>query len=131
MAALRRNRWPGNVRELMSAVRRAVVIGDGPLIDAAALIGLDDQSMAAPNGPQAKAPVSGTKPMAAPKPGSPQERATLIATLDQMGENITSTADALSVSRVTLYRMLRRHDIVLKRGLAQPPIARRPQRANG
>jgi transcriptional regulator with PAS, ATPase and Fis domain len=131
MAALRRNRWPGNVRELMSVVRRAVVIGDGPLIDAAALIGLDDQSMAAPNGPQAKAPVSGTKPMAAPKPGSPQERATLIATLDQMGENITSTADALSVSRVTLYRMLRRHDIVLKRGLAQPPIARRPQRANG
>jgi transcriptional regulator with PAS, ATPase and Fis domain len=131
MAALRRNRWPGNVRELMSAVRRAVVIGDGPLIDAAALIGLDDQSMAAPIGQQAKAPVSGPKPTAAPKPGSPEERATLLATLDQMGENITSTADALSVSRVTLYRMLRRHDIVLKRGLAQPPIARRPQRANG
>jgi len=125
MAALRRNRWPGNVRELMSVVRRAVVIGDGPLIDAAALIGLDDQPMGAPNGYQAKAPVVAAQPTAAPKPGSPEERATLLATLDQTGENITSTADALSVSRVTLYRMLRRHDIVLKRGLAQPPIARR------
>ena len=40
MAALRRYRWPGNVRELMSVVRRAVVVGDGPLIEAAMLIGL-------------------------------------------------------------------------------------------
>jgi hypothetical protein len=47
-----------------------------------------------------------------------------------MGENITSTADALNVSRVTLYRMLRRHGIVLKRGLAPPPIARRAQSAS-
>jgi transcriptional regulator with PAS, ATPase and Fis domain len=123
MAALRRNRWPGNVRELMSVIRRAVVIGDGPLIDTAALVGLDDRSAAAP---------ASTDPTAAvPKPGSPEERATLLATLDRMGENITSTADALSVSRVTLYRMLRRHGIVLKRGLAQPPIVRRPQHAHG
>ncbi|MDR3534251.1 MAG: sigma 54-interacting transcriptional regulator [Rhodopila sp.] len=118
MAALRRYRWPGNVRELMSVVRRAVVVGDGPLIDAAALIGLDDRPATAP------VPV-------APKPGSPEERATLLATLELMGENITSTADALSVSRVTLYRMLRRHGIVLKRGLAEAPVARRPLHAHG
>jgi transcriptional regulator with PAS, ATPase and Fis domain len=118
MAALRRHRWPGNVRELMSVVRRAVVIGDGKLIDAASLIGLDEPPVVPAQG-------------AAPKPGSPEERARLLATLDRTGENVTSTADALRVSRVTLYRMLRRHGIELKRGLAGAPIGRRPRHAHG
>ncbi len=118
MTALHRHRWPGNVRELMSVVRRAVVVGDGKLIDTVALIGLDD--------PQAPPRLA-----SAPKPGSPEERTTLLAMLERMDENITSTADALRVSRVTLYRMLRRHGIVLKRGLAEAPIARRPQHVHG
>jgi transcriptional regulator with PAS, ATPase and Fis domain len=120
MVALRRYRWPGNVRELMSVVRRAVVVGDGPVIEAATLIGLDDRAEATP--------VTAT---VAAKPGSPEERATLLATLERTGENITLTADALGVSRVTLYRMLRRHGIVLKRGMAEAPIVRRPQHAHG
>jgi transcriptional regulator with PAS, ATPase and Fis domain len=118
MAALRRYRWPGNVRELMSVVRRAVVVGDGPLIDAATL------------GPLDEGQATLVQPMTA-KPGSPEERDTLLATLERTGENVTSTADALNVSRVTLYRMLRRHGIVLKRGLAGAPVARRPQHAHG
>ena len=115
MSALRRYRWPGNVRELMSVVRRAVVVGDGPLIEAATLIGLEEQ------------PASLPSPLPAAKPRSPEERAALLATLERMGENVTSTADALGVSRVTLYRMLRRHGIVLKRGLAESPVVRRAQ----
>ncbi len=118
MTALHRHRWPGNVRELMSVVRRAVVVGDGKLIDTVSLIGLDD--------PQAPPRLASP-----PKPGSLEERTTLLAMLERMDENITSTADALKVSRVTLYRMLRRHGIVLKRGLAEAPIARRPQHAHG
>jgi DNA-binding NtrC family response regulator len=116
--ALCRHRWPGNVRELMSVVRRAVVVGDGPLVDAAALSGLDHQP--AP----VQAPV-------AFKPGSPEERTTLLATLERTNENVTLTADALNVSRVTLYRMLRRQGIELKRGLAGPPVMQRPRRACG
>ena len=118
IAALRRHRWPGNVRELMSVVRRAVVIGDGPIIDGSVLTGLNEplptQSAAAPL-----------------RPGSAEERAALLGALERTGENITSTADALNVSRVTLYRMLRRHGIVLKRGLAEAPIVRRPHHALG
>ncbi len=112
MAALQRYRWPGNVRELMSVVRRAVVVGDGALIGTASLIGLED-APAAPPGPAVP-----------PRPGSAEERAALIGALEQTDENITSTADALNVSRVTLYRMLRRNGIVLKRGLASAPIVR-------
>ncbi len=118
LAALHRYRWPGNVRELMSVVRRAVVVGDGPLIEVGTLAGLDDR----PPAPSA---------MAAPRPGSPEERDVLLRTLERTGENVTSTADALSVSRVTLYRMLRRHGITLKRGLAQAPVVRRAQHAHG
>ena len=118
MAALLRYRWPGNVRELMSVVRRAVVVGDGALIETTALTGLDDR------------PAAAALPSVA-KPGSPEERATLLATLARTGENITSTADALSVSRVTLYRMLRRHGVELKRGLAGAPIVRRASPALG
>ena len=114
MALLHRHRWPGNVRELMSVVRRAVVVSDGPLIDVPALIGIEDCQAAAP----------------AIKPGSAEERDRLLATLERLGENVTSTADALNVSRVTLYRMLRRHRIVLKRGLALAPVVRRPQHAH-
>ena len=123
LAALRRHRWPGNVRELMSVVRRAVVVGDGPWIEAETLIGLDDMANLRPT-PNLR-PTT-----AAAKPGSAEERVTLLATLERTNENVTSTANALSVSRVTLYRMLRRHGIVLKRGLGDAPIARRQRHAH-
>jgi transcriptional regulator with PAS, ATPase and Fis domain len=118
MAALRRYRWPGNVRELISVIRRGVVVGDGKLLDTDNLIGLQDDADSRPP-PAAQAR----------KPGSPEERAALMDTLERTGENITSTADALNVSRVTLYRMLRRHRIVLKRGMADAPKVPRAQHA--
>ena len=117
MLRLRRHRWPGNVRELMSVVRRAVVVGDGLLIESDTLIGLQGQ----PDLPPA---------ITAPRPGSQEERETLLATLARTQENVTSAAEVLNVSRVTVYRMLRRHRIVLKRGLAEAPVARRPQHAH-
>jgi transcriptional regulator of acetoin/glycerol metabolism len=58
-----------------------------------------------------------------PSPGSDAERAALIEALAGAQENITLTAQELGVSRVTLYRMLRRHSISLTRGLKAPPVA--------
>ena len=58
-AALCRYRWPGNVRELMSVIRRAVVVGDGPLINVAALIGLEDHPAPAPGAAVAQARLAG------------------------------------------------------------------------
>ncbi len=111
MDALRRHDWPGNVRELMAVVRRAVVIGDSAIVTPADLSGLKEPSR----------PASGAAPR--PLPGSDQERAALIEALAGTQENITLTAHELGVSRVTLYRMLRRHSISLTRGLKAPPIA--------
>jgi transcriptional regulator with GAF, ATPase, and Fis domain len=59
-----------------------------------------------------------------PAPGSEEERTLLLDVLANTGENIALTARALGVSRVTLYRMLRRHRIVPSRGFnARPGIA--------
>jgi transcriptional regulator with PAS, ATPase and Fis domain len=113
LEALQRHSWPGNVRELASVVRRAVVIGDGPAVRLADLAGLaeDVPPRSAPP------PVAGR-----PHPGSPQEREALLRALADTNENITLTAQELGVSRVTLYRMLRRHAINLSRGLKPAPI---------
>jgi transcriptional regulator with PAS, ATPase and Fis domain len=111
MDALRRHDWPGNVRELMATVRRAVVIGDTPVVTLADLAGLKE---------------SPPRPAAAairPSPGSNEERTVLIEALAGTQENITLAAQELGVSRVTLYRMLRRHSIMLGRGLRAPPVA--------
>ena len=114
--ALRAHNWPGNVRELMSTVRRAVVIGDGPLVLVADLVGLGSDA----GGPVYLAPA---QPL--PRPGSREERTALLDALSRTQENVTLTAQELGVSRVTLYRMLRRHSINLSRGLKEPPIAGR------
>jgi transcriptional regulator with PAS, ATPase and Fis domain len=115
LAALRRYTWPGNVRELMSMVRRAVVIGDGETVKLRDLMGIDDL-------PRPVAPVLGPKPVL--RAGSSEERDALLAALTRHGENVTLTAQELGVSRVTLYRMLRRHAVSLDRGLKQPPVSR-------
>ena len=118
LAVLRRHSWPGNVRELMSTVRRAVVIGDGDNVQLHDLIGIEE----APR--PAAAPVAMPAPKALPRAGSPEERAALLAALEQHNENVTLTAQELGVSRVTLYRMLRRHSVALDRGLKEPPVTR-------
>jgi transcriptional regulator with PAS, ATPase and Fis domain len=114
LAALRRHSWPGNVRELMSAVRRAVVIGDGETVKLRDLMGIEDMPR--------PAATPGPKPV--PRAGSPEEREALLVALSRHGENVTMTAQELGVSRVTLYRMLRRHSVSLERGLKDPPITR-------
>jgi transcriptional regulator with PAS, ATPase and Fis domain len=113
MDALRGYAWPGNVRELMAAVRRAVVIGDSPIIPLTDLTGLGEPSYGA------IATVAAVRPV----PGSDAERDALVQALAGTQENITLTAQELGVSRVTLYRMLRRHSINLNRGLKAPPVA--------
>jgi transcriptional regulator with PAS, ATPase and Fis domain len=118
--ALRAHNWPGNVRELMSMVRRAVVIGDASLISVADMVGLGDTGGSSHGREPFVAPAKSL-----PRPGSHEERAALLDALSRTQENVTLTAQELGVSRVTLYRMLRRHSINLSRGLKDAPIPAR------
>jgi transcriptional regulator with PAS, ATPase and Fis domain len=114
MERLRAHAWSGNVRELMSTIRRAVIVTDAARIAADDLYGLNEAELPPP---------AIQEPAIRPRPGSEAERAVLRDTLLRTQENVTLTAQILSVSRVTLYRMLRRHAIELGRGLRGPPIA--------
>jgi DNA-binding NtrC family response regulator len=97
--AIRRYPWPGNVRELRNAIERALVVGDGPSIQAADL-------------PDA---VHGTVP---PQPDDESlvrlpldlahlERRAIDAALRFTRGNQRQAAALLGINRVTLHRKLR------------------------
>lgn len=116
MAAMLAYRWPGNVRELIATIRRSVVLAKGPPIDLR-----DLRLEAAPTmaGAAAKAG-PGRRPRPAPskpRPGSDAERESILRALQENRFNMTRTAQALGVSRATLYRMLQRNRIELAQQL--------------
>jgi DNA-binding NtrC family response regulator len=93
---IRKHEWPGNVRELISSVRRAIVMADTPWITARDL-GLDEAR------PQRQAGI----PMpAVARPAADEHR--LRSTLARNGGNVTAAARELGLSRMTIYRQLRR-----------------------
>lgn len=96
-AAMRQHPWPGNVREMIAAIRRALVVGNDPLI------GREDLALVSPG--------EGTRSRAHPRPGSEEEREILLAALARHNNVISRVASELRVSRVTVYRMLERHGL--------------------
>ncbi len=113
LAALRAYPWPGNVRELIATVRRAVVLSNGPLIDASDLR-LD--------GGRAKVVLLAPRPTqcvtqrksARPPVGSDAERGAIVQSLQENRFNLSRAAQALGVSRATIYRMMQRHQIEVR-----------------
>jgi transcriptional regulator with PAS, ATPase and Fis domain len=94
-----RHPWPGNVRELIAAIRRAVVVGNSPTVSAAELALTRSSQGVRIHRPQRFGP------------GSAEEREALLAALDRHHHVVTHVAEEFGVSRVTLYRMLYRHNL--------------------
>ena len=95
--------WPGNVRELENAIARAVLLETTGVLQAGNL-------------PSQLSPVIALEsdlatPMAI-LPLAEIERQTLIHALEATGNNMTQTAQALGIGRVTLYRKLKKYNIV-------------------
>lgn len=97
--ALERFAWPGNVRELLNRVQRAAIVSDAELITAA------DLELSQPLLPTTERGLQGAKQMA--------ERETLLHALRQNDFNITACARHMQVSRVTVYRLCRKHQLAL------------------
>ncbi|WP_137681696.1 sigma-54-dependent transcriptional regulator [Aurantiacibacter suaedae] len=115
--AILEHSWPGNVRELQNTVRRAVVVGSGPLLD------LDLRSHPGETG-QPTEQTRFSKPddnsQAAPRPHIAErlhepwedmtleqiERMAVHAAIERCQGNVTKAAKALDVSPSTLYRKL-------------------------
>ena len=95
--------WPGNVRELIAAIRRGVVMGCEPLIS-------EEDLGLSPQPPHTGQPEPSHKlPTQRLRAGSIQERNALQQALARNHHNVTKAAAELGVSRVTLYRMAKRH----------------------
>ncbi|MBL8485690.1 MAG: sigma-54-dependent Fis family transcriptional regulator [Rhodocyclaceae bacterium] len=90
--------WPGNVRELKHAVERACILSTGPVLDAEAFFGdgLDDRAVV----PRASESLAEYL-MAC-------ERDYLTLTLERHGGHMTHAAEALGITRKTLWEKLRR-----------------------
>jgi DNA-binding NtrC family response regulator len=90
--------WPGNVRELINRIRRAMVMGESRLISPNDL-GLDRRK---------------TKRhlKTLDQARSEAEKQIILSVLNNTKNNISEAARILDVSRVTLYRLMEKHEIV-------------------
>jgi DNA-binding NtrC family response regulator len=107
-AAILAHTWPGNVREMIAAIRRAVVMNTGHFIR--------PENLVIPARPAAlRSALVAAPPPAAPHypPGSDAERLALLQALARHNYNVTKAAADIGVSRVTLYRMAKRHAATL------------------
>lgn len=102
LRALESYDWPGNVRELRNVIEYALVMGDGPVLTDAELppevLGLE------PGAPKAN--------VGADLPSDlPAEAKRLLRALERSGGHHGRAAQALGLSRVTLWRKLRRYGL--------------------
>lgn len=95
MRAMLSHEWPGNVREMINRVRCALVMSEGRLIRPHDL-GLSEAGSSAE-------PIDRVRQEA--------ERAAVSSALARSHCNITHAARELGVSRMTLYRMIERHQL--------------------
>jgi two-component system response regulator HydG/two-component system response regulator AtoC len=104
LAVLTSYRWPGNVRELVNIVERLVVLNGGETLDAAAV-----RRCLPELGSVARSPESGvvaTTDLSATL--DEVEKRHVLAVLEQHGGNKQSAADALGISRRSLFDRLAR-----------------------
>lgn len=93
--------WPGNVRELISAVRRAVILFDGTMLEPRDFVFLRRDDLAIR--PVGDSAVVGRSTPRQQKPSVDELRRALAAN----SNNVTQTARQFGVSRVTIYTWLK------------------------
>jgi transcriptional regulator of acetoin/glycerol metabolism len=104
--------WPGNIRELRNVIRTALAICEGGVVRQ---IDLPREIREHAADSSCVAPIAvGAAAHVVAKPANPlqaAERTTLLSTIEECRGNMTRTAELLGMSRTTLYRKLKRHEI--------------------
>lgn len=99
---LRNYDWPGNVRELRNKIQRAIILSDASAIEASDL----DTETRLPDAADTNKPAMSLKDAR-----DRVEREMIIAELDRQDGNIVKAAEALGVSRPTIYDLLKKHNL--------------------
>ncbi len=97
--AIERYNWPGNVREMENRIKRAVIMTEGNCINAEALE-LDELVA-----------VEGGMPLNLREVRERAERAAIVKAVNMFDNNISQAAEALGVSRPTLYDLMNRYGL--------------------
>jgi DNA-binding NtrC family response regulator len=108
--------WPGNIRELESTIQRALVLSDGPTLDASS-IDLPDSWIGSPAAPREDSPLGIADAVYR------FERQYLTELLSGAEGNVTRAARIAGKDRRTFQRLLRRHGIAGQMAAAQCGIA--------
>jgi DNA-binding NtrC family response regulator len=97
--AIRRYSWPGNVRELIAAMRRAAVMCSGQLVRADDLgISLIDE-------------VQPAQLLTLTEARAKAEHEVIRRSLNYHANNVQQAARSLGISRVALYRLIKKYDL--------------------
>jgi len=99
LIALKCHGWSGNVRELMNRIQKALIMCDGNLLEP------EDLGLNSP------AKRTNAEVIDLESVRQAAEKKALKNALDHAGNNISKAARALSVSRMTLYRLLDKHKL--------------------
>ncbi|MCC7015462.1 MAG: sigma 54-interacting transcriptional regulator [Planctomycetes bacterium] len=94
--------WPGNVRELRNAIEHALVVVTGERV---ALIDLPTEVR------EARDLLRGERVPSNLPPAAVAERATIASALDRTRWNRTVTADLLGISRMTLWKKMKKYGL--------------------
>jgi two-component system response regulator HydG len=110
--------WPGNIRQMENAVQQAVLVSNGPELLSEHLPQpiRDHTPVAETNGHHKQADDSLKQSI------DTVERNLIMKTLEKHGNSRARAAQALNISRVTLYKKMKRYDLMpehMRRG--QPP----------
>ncbi|WP_020186948.1 sigma-54-dependent Fis family transcriptional regulator [Methylopila sp. 73B] len=105
LAALLAHPWPGNVRELRYVLQRAALVADGPEVTVEDLMLDDARGCVQPAAPQSETADTARGAVAL------AERRVIEEALVANEGDVTRSARALKISRATLYRKLRQHEL--------------------
>lgn len=98
--ALLSHEWPGNIREMINCIRRAVVLSEGPCVQAIdldlSILGLDIEPVASLKAQRNHA-----------------ERTALKTAIKDANGKVELVANKLQISRATLYRLIEKHRLPL------------------
>lgn len=86
------HKWPGNVREMENLIKRAVIMADGPMVNAEDL-GLNPKA-------------TREEPLNLRQVRDEAERQAVIRAMSRTSDNVAQAAELLGVSRPTLYDLM-------------------------
>jgi transcriptional regulator with PAS, ATPase and Fis domain len=97
--------WPGNVRELVNVLERSVILTRGELVQASDLPAELHAAAPAPTN------LREIRSEAKARAFAEAEPAAIVSALQQNSWNVSNAADKLGISRVQLYRIMKKHGL--------------------